>query len=313
MKSRRWLMLKAKNPKISHFFKRLREEPIEAILLFCASFSIIILFLMLFFIAKEGSQALSMFSINFLIGQRWETNEHLFGAFPLIYGSIMVVAGALAITIPIGLATSVFITEILPFKLRDIVKSVIELLASIPSIIYGFIGVIYLAPQIASFFGIRSGTVALTASIVLSIMAVPTIVGVSGEVLSAVPKEYKEAALALGATKWQVIKSVVIPTAKSGIFASFMLGFGRAVGETVAVLMVAGSVAVIPTPPWNFLSPVYPLTAVIAMQMGEAAVGSLEYSALFGLGLVLFVVTFIVNTAADMVAKKGTKIRSAKK
>ncbi len=306
-------MLEAKKPKISHLFKRLRKEPIEVILLLCASFSIIILFLMLFFIAGEGSQALSRFGINFLIGQRWETNEHLFGAFPLIYGSVMVVAGALAIAIPIGVATAIFIAEILPFTLRDIVKSVIELLASIPSIIYGLIGVVYLAPYIASFFGIHSGTVALTASIVLSIMAVPTIVGVSGEILSTVPKEYKEAALAIGATKWQMIKNVVIPTAKSGIFASVMLGFGRAIGETVAVLMVAGSVAVIPTPPWNFLSPVYPITAVIAMQMGEAAVGSLEYSALFGLGLILFIMTFIVNTAADIITKKGTQIRSAKK
>lgn len=306
-------MLKAKKHKIFHFFKRLRREPIEVILLFCASFSIIILFLMLFFIAKEGAQALSMFSINFLVGQRWETNEHLFGAFPLIYGSIMVVAGALAIAIPIGVAAAIFIAEILPFALRDVIKSIIEFLASIPSIIYGFIGAIYLAPQIASFFGIYSGTVALTASIVLSVMTIPTIVGVSGEVLSAVPKEYKEAALALGATKWQMIKSVVIPVSKSGIFASIMLGFGRAIGETVAVLMVAGNVAVIPTPFWNFLSPVYPLTAVIAMQMGEAAVGSLEYSALFGLGLILFIMAFIVNTAADVIAKKATKIRSTKK
>jgi len=299
--------------KILLFLKRLKEEPIKVVLFLCASFSIIVLFLMLFFIAKEGSQAFSTFGIDWIIGQRWETNNNLFGAFPLIYGSIMVVTGALVIAIPWGVIAAIFIAEVLPFSIRDFVKSLIELLASIPSIIYGFIGVIYLAPLVVSFFGVSFGTVALTASLVLSIMSVPTIVGVSGEIISAVPKEYKEAALALGATRWQTIKSVVIPIAKSGILASIMLGFGRAIGETVAVLMVAGNTAVIPTPPWNFLSPVYPLTAVIAMQMGEAAVGSLEYSALFGLGLILFILTFIVNTLADIIVKREPKIRDGKK
>lgn len=306
-------MLDVKKPKISLFFRRLKEEPIEVVLFLCASSSIIFLFLMLWFIAKEGAQAFFTFGVDFIIGQTWETNSNLFGAFPLIYGSTMVVTGALAIAIPLGVATAIFIAEILPFSLRDLVKSLIELLASIPSIIYGFIGVIYIVPYVASFFGISFGTVALTASLVLSIMTVPTIVGVSGEIISAVPKEYKEAALALGATRWQTIKSVVIPIAKPGILASIMLGFGRAIGETVAVLMVAGNTAVVPTPFWNFLSPVYPLTAVIAMQMGEAAVGSLEYSALFGLGLILFIMTFIVNTLADVIVKREPKIRSGKK
>lgn len=275
----------------------------------CAISSIVFLFLMLLFIAKEGMQAFFTFGINFITGPVWETNSNLYGALPIIYGSLMVVAGALMIAIPIGVATAIFIQEVLPFSIRDIVKSTIELLASIPSIIYGFIGMLFLAPQIASIFGPSSGTVALTASLVLGIMAVPTIMSVSGETLAAVTKEYKEAALALGATKWQVLKEVVVPTAKSGIFASVMLGFGRAIGETVAVLMVAGNVALIPTPPWNFLSPVYTLTAVIAMQMGEAAVGTLEYSALFGLGLILFIIAFVVNLLADMFAKKATKGR----
>ncbi|MEM2946817.1 MAG: phosphate ABC transporter permease subunit PstC [Candidatus Bathyarchaeia archaeon] len=289
--------------------KRLSDKPIEALMFLCAISSIVFLFLMLLFIAKEGMQAFFTFGINFITGPVWETNSNLYGALPIIYGSLMVVAGALMIAIPIGVATAIFIQEVLPFSIRDIVKSTIELLASIPSIIYGFIGMLFLAPQIASIFGPSSGTVALTASLVLGIMAVPTIMSVSGETLAAVTKEYKEAALALGATKWQVLKEVVVPTAKSGIFASVMLGFGRAIGETVAVLMVAGNVALIPTPPWNFLSPVYTLTAVIAMQMGEAAVGTLEYSALFGLGLILFIIAFVVNLLADMFAKKATKGR----
>ncbi|MEM2147181.1 MAG: phosphate ABC transporter permease subunit PstC [Candidatus Bathyarchaeia archaeon] len=298
---------------MSHFLKRLKAEPVEVILFLCASSSIIFLFLMLLFIAKEGAQAFLTFGINFIIGSVWETNLDLYGAFPLIYGSLMVVAGAVVIAVPLGVVTAIFIAEVLPFSFRDLIKSLIELLASVPSIIYGFVGLLFIAPQVARLFGISSGTVALTASIVLAIMSIPTIVGVSGEVIAAVPRDFKDAALALGATKWQTIKSVVIPTAKSGILASIMLGFGRAIGETVAVLMVAGNVALIPTPPWNYLSPVYPLTATIAMQMGEAAVGSLEYSALFGLGMILFIVTFIVNTLADAIVKRESKFRSGVK
>lgn len=292
---------------------RIKEQPIEVVLFLCASFSIMILLLMLLFVAREGALALSKFGANFIIGQVWDTNANLYGAFPLIYSSLMVALGALAIAIPLGLGTSIFIAEILPFSLRDPIKAIIELLASIPSVIYGFIGIIFLAPLIASVFGLFSGATALAASIVLAIMSVPTIVGVSGEIISAVPKDYKEASLALGATKWQTIRNVVLPISKSGMLAGVMLGFGRAVGETVAVLMVAGNVARIPLPFYNVLAPVYPITAVMAMQMGEAAVGSLEYSALFGLGLILFIFTFIVNTLADVIVRRERKTGGAKK
>ncbi len=268
---------------------------------------------MLIFVAREGILAFSTFGFDFIIGQVWDTNANLYGAFPLIYSSVMISAGALAIAIPLGLGTSIFVTEIVPFSIRDPIKSLIELLASIPSVIYGFIGILFLVPAIASVFGLSSGYTALAASLVLAIMAVPTIVGVSGETLSAVPKDYKEASLALGATKLQTLRHVILPIAKSGILASVMLGFGRAVGETVAVLMVAGNRAQIPMPPWNFLAPVYPVTSVIAMQMGEASLYSTEYSALFGLGLILFIFTFIVNTVADMVVRGELKIGGRKK
>ena len=304
--------MKHKMLKTPKFFKRLKSQPIEVILFFCASFSIIVLFLMLLFTVKEGFFAFSKFGLNLILGQRWDTNRNMYGAFPLIYSSFMVVSGALMISVPLGVSTSIFIVEVMPFSLRDIFKSTIELLASIPSVIYGFIGKITLAPFIASLFGLFSGENALTASVILAVMTTPTIIGISGEIIAAVPKEYKEAALALGATKWQTIKGIVLPLSESGILASVMLAFGRAIGETIAVLMVAGNVAKIPTPPWNYLDPVYPVTAVIAMQMGEAAVGSLEYSALFGLGLILFVITFIVNTLADLIIKKGSLKRGAK-
>jgi phosphate transport system permease protein len=291
--------------KILHFFSRLKDEPVEVALFLCASFAIVILFLMLFFVAREGANAFSSFGINFIFGQRWSVKENVYGALSFIYGSFMVVSGALAISVPIGICTAIFIAEVLPFSLRELIKSLIELLASIPSVIYGFIGIKFLAPFIASFFGTDIGTVALTASLILALMTIPTIVGISGEIIAAVPKDYKEAALALGATKWQTIKSIVLPLAKSGILSAVMLGFGRAIGETVAVQMVAGNQKGIPSPPWNFLAPVYTITAIIAVSMGEAPVGSLEYSALFGLALILLIITFVVNSVADIIAKRG--------
>lgn len=290
---------------VTHFFLSLKSRPIEIILFLCASFSIIILFLMLLFVVREGGISLYMFGRDLLFGINWDLELNQFGGLPLLYGSIMITFGSLLISIPLGVCTAIFIAEVLPFSLRDISKSIIELLASIPSVIYGFIGLIAVVPAVATLFGLNSGQTALTASLVLAIMTVPTIVSVSGETIAAVPKDYKEAALALGATKWQTIKRVVLPISKSGILASVMLGFGRAIGETVAVSMVAGNQAQILTPPWNFLEAMYTIPAFIAIHMGEAPVGSLEYGALFGLAFVLLIITFIVNTLADIIVKKG--------
>jgi len=296
-----------KKLKISSFFLNLKSQPMEIVLFLCASFSIIILFLMLFFVAREGALAFSRFGSDLFFGMRWDLKSNLFGGFPLLYGSLLVTFGALIIAIPIGICTAIFVSEVLPFHLRDPIKSIIELLASIPSVIYGFIGLLIVVPFIASTFGLVSGQTALTASLMLSIMTIPTIVSVSGEIISAVPKEYKEAALGLGATKWETIKTVVLPISKSGILASIMLGFGRAIGETIAVSMIAGNQAHVPSPPWNFLEAVYTIPAFIATHMGEAAVGSLEYSALFGLALILLIITFMVNTLADVVVKRGVQ------
>jgi phosphate ABC transporter permease protein PstC len=286
--------------------KHIKSQPIEMVLFICASFSIVMLFMMLIFVLKEGAEAFFKFGTQMLFGQYWNTTAESFGGFPLLYASFMVTVGALVIALPVGLGTAVFISEILPYSIRDPVKSVIELLASIPSVIYGFIGLLFLAPLVSNWFDIPSGKVALTASIILSLMTIPTIVSVSSEILSSVPKDYKDGSLALGATKWQTIRGIVLPVATPGMFASIMLGFGRAIGETVAVLMVAGNVAMVPSPPWNYLRSVFTIPSVIAMQMGEAAVGSLEYSSLFGLGLILFVITFIVNTLADIVVRRAT-------
>jgi phosphate transport system permease protein len=257
---------------------------------------------MLFFVAKEGAYAFSQFGPDLFFGMRWDLETNLFGGFPLLYGSLMVTFGALLIAIPIGVCTAIFVSEVLPFSLRDPIKSIIELLASIPSVIYGFIGLLVVVPFISETFGLVSGQTSLTASLILSLMTIPTIVSVSGETISAVPKAYKEASLGLGATKWETIKSVVLPISKSGILASIMLGFGRAIGETIAVSMVAGNQAHVAT---SYLDAVYTIPSFIATHMGEAPVGSLEYSALFGLGLILLIITFIVNTLADVVVKRG--------
>ncbi|MFA5364000.1 MAG: phosphate ABC transporter permease subunit PstC [Candidatus Bathyarchaeia archaeon] len=270
----------------------------------CASFSVIILFLMLFFVAREGAYAFTRFGPDLFFGMHWDLQTNLFGGFPLLYGSIMVTFGALVIAVPIGICTAIFVSEVLPYSLRDPIKSIIELLASIPSVIYGFIGLLIVVPFIASTFGVVSGQTALAASLILSLMTIPTIVSVSGEIISAVPKEYKEAALGLGATKWETIKTVVLPISKSGILASIMLGFGRAVGETIAVSMIAGNQAHVAT---SYLDAVYTIPSFIATHMGEAPVGSLEYSALFGLGLILLIITFVVNTSADIVVKRGVQ------
>lgn len=288
--------------RISSFFANLKSQPMTVVLFLCASFSIIILFLMLFFVAREGALAFTNFGGDLFFGMQWNLESNVFGGFPLLFGSLLVTFGALLIAIPIGVSTSIFVSEVLPFQLRDPIKAIIELLASIPSVIYGFIGLLVVVPIISDIFGLPSGQTALTASLILSLMTIPTIVSVSGEIISAVPKDYKEAALGLGATKWVTIKSVVLPIAKSGILASIMLGFGRAIGETIAVSMVSGNQAHVAT---SFLDAVYTIPSFIATHMGEAAVGSLEYSALFGLGLILLIITFIVNTLADIVVKRG--------
>jgi len=287
---------------LSSFFLKLKSQPMTAVLFLCASFSIIILFLMLFFVAQEGAYAFTQFGSDLLFGMRWDLESNIFGGLPLLFGSLMVTFGALIIAIPIGVSTSIFVSEVLPFYLRDPIKSIIELLASIPSVLYGFIGLLVVVPFIQDVFGLPSGQTALTASAILSIMTIPTIVSVSGEIISAVPKNYKEAALGLGATKWETIKSVVLPISKSGILASIMLGFGRAVGETIAVSMVSGNQAHIAS---SYFEAIYTIPSFIATHMGEAAVGSTEYSALFGLGLILLIITFIVNTLADVVVKRG--------
>ncbi len=272
--------------------------------MFCGLASIFFVVLIFLFLLKEG---LAVFKTvtppQFLFGKSWypiSEPPHL-GILPLILGSLMVTLGAALISIPIGVACAVYIAEVAPLKIKEILKSGIELLAAIPSVVLGFIGMVTLVPWIKSIFHLPTGLTALSGAVMLAFMAMPTIVSIAEDALYSVPKTYKEGALALGATHWQAIHRVILPAASSGIMAAVMLGIGRVIGETMAVMMITGNAAVIPH---SILQPVRTLTATIAAEMGEAVVGSEHYFALFAVGIVLFVISFIVNVGADLFLHK---------
>jgi len=241
--------------------------------------------------------------VGFLFGKSWYpiSEPPQLGILPLILGSLLVTLGATVISVPIGAACAIYIAEIAPLKTKEILKAGIELLAAIPSVVLGFIGMVTLVPWVKNIFHVPTGLTALSGSIILAFMAMPTIVSIAEDALYSVPKSYKEGALALGATHWQSIYRVILPAASSGILAAVMLGIGRVIGETMAVMMITGNAAVIPQ---SFLQPVRTLTATIAAEMGEAVVGSEHYFALFAIGIVLFVLSFIINVTADLFLHK---------
>jgi phosphate transport system permease protein len=276
------------------------EEMIERLIYLSGIIAILFVVLIFIFLLKESITF--FFETNFiqtLFGFDWYpiSEPPKFGLLPLIMGSVLVTLGAIVIAVPFGLAAAIFISEVAPKWLRDILKTGIELLAAIPSIVLGFIGIVVLAPIIKTAFNLPSGLTALAGSIMLAFMAMPTIVSIIEDALSSVPKSYKEGALALGATQLQTIRRVILPAAFSGIIAAVMLGIGRVIGETMAVLMITGNAAIMPN---SILQPVRTLTATIAAEMGEVIQGSLHYQALFGIGLILFVITFFINLVADM-------------
>ncbi|ABN07286.1 phosphate ABC transporter, inner membrane subunit PstA [Methanocorpusculum labreanum Z] len=227
-----------------------------------------------------------------------------YGIATLIIDTLLVTFGAMIFAVPLGIISAVFLAYLAPQKVRDIVKPAIELLAGIPSVVYGFFGMVVLCSFLQSTLNIPSGFSWLAASILLGIMALPTIVSVSEDALYVVPKDYKEASLGLGATKWQTISRVLIPAAASGISAAVILGIGRAIGETMAVMMVAGNAAVIPSPIWDVLSPVRTLTATLGIELGEVATGSMHYYALFGVAAVLLLITLLINLLSGRITKK---------
>jgi phosphate transport system permease protein len=280
--------------------RKIKEFIIEKLILLCGLACIFFVGLIFIFLLKEGVSILKTVSLGkFLFGSKWYpiSEPAQLGILPLILGSLLVTLGAAVISIPIGVGSAIFIAEVAPTKLKEILKAGIELLAAIPSVVLGFIGMVTLVPWVKNIFHLPTGLTALSGSIMLAFMAMPTIVSIAEDALYSVPKSYKEGALALGATQWQAIWRVMLPAASSGILAAVMLGIGRVIGETMAVMMITGNSAVIPN---SILQPVRTLTATIAAEMGEAVVGSEHYFALFAIGIVLFVISFGINVTADI-------------
>ncbi|MDD4363639.1 MAG: phosphate ABC transporter permease subunit PstC [Atribacterota bacterium] len=240
---------------------------------------------------------------QFIFGKEWYPTyiPPDFGILPLILASLMVTFGAVLICVPLGVGSALFINELANHRQKAILKPLIEILAGVPSIVYGFFGMVIVAPYLQKILNIPIGQTAFTGSLMLGIMATPTVCSISEDALSFVPNSFREASLALGGNRWQTLTRVVIPSAGSGISTGIILGMSRAVGETMTVLMVTGGAAVIPT---SFFKPVRPMTSTIAAEMGETVVGSTHYHSLFAIGLVLFLITLIFNVIAEIISRR---------
>ncbi len=275
------------------------DRLIRLALLAIALSAITILAVIAVFIFEQGTPIMFKYGFkSFLAGSDWYPSEKSFGLLPMIVGSLHVTFGALVIGVPFGLACAIVLTQFASKRVRSVIKPVIELLAGIPSVVYGFMGVVLLVPFIRSTLG-GPGLSVLAAAIILGIMILPTVISISIDSLDAVPPSYREGSIALGATPWQTVKMVLLPAARSGIVASIILGMGRAVGETMAVIMVAGNAAEIPG---SLLAPVRTLTSNIALEMGYAAGEHRE--ALFATGVILFVIIMILNTIANATSRR---------
>lgn len=287
--------------------REIKEFIIEKLIFLSGVASIVFVILIFGFLLKEGIFFFKEESAkDFIAGRFWYpiSEPARFGILPLILGSLLVTAGAVVISVPLSIAAAFYIAEVAPVKLKDILKAGIEMLAAIPSVVLGFIGMVTLVPWVKKAFHLPTGLTALSGSIMLGLMAMPTIISISEDAINAVPKAYKEGALALGATRWQAMYRVVIYAAMPGIIAASMLGIGRVIGETMAVMMITGNAAVLPH---TFLQPVRTLTATIAAEMGETVHGSAHYFSLFAIGIILFIMTFIINIIADIFLHRNKK------
>jgi len=287
--------------------RKAKEFVIEKLIFLSGIASVVFVVLIFVFLLREGVSVFKSIGVGeFLGGKHWYpvSTPPSLGILPFILGSLAVTIGAIVIAVPLGIATAFYIAEIAPPRLRDVLKSLIEILAAIPSVVLGFIGWMTLVPFVKSVFGIPTGLTAFSGSIMLAFMALPTIISISEDAIKFVPREYKEGAIALGATHWQTLHRVIIHGALPGIIAASMLGVGRVFGETMAVMMITGNATAIPT---GLLQPVRTLTATIAAEMGEAVRGNSHYFALFAIGIVLFVISFFINFTADLFLARGRR------
>lgn len=280
----------------------IKEKLMKIVFLLSACISILAVALICIFLFANGIPAMAKVGVwDFLSGQKWKPTSDIYGILPMILGSIYVTAGALIIGVPIGILTAVFMARFCPKKLYRVLKPAVDLLAGIPSVVYGFFGLMVIVPAIRSIWG-GNGTSMLAASIVLGIMILPTIISVSESAVRAVPESYYEGALALGASHERSVFKAVLPAAKSGIFAGVILGIGRAIGETMAVIMVAGNQPVMPS---GLLKGVRTLTINIVMEMGYAA--DLHRETLIATGVVLFVFILIINLCFSLVKRRSNR------
>lgn len=286
---------------INHARPRWGEFGIETLIRVLGFSTIGLVLLILLFLLREGAPFFVETPLGNIASDRWYPSFGFFGVAPLVLGSLLVTVASIAIALPLGVATAVFVREIAPSWVREILKPVIEVLAGIPSVVLGFFGMTIVAPLTREVLGAPTGLTAFTGALLLAYMALPTIITVAEDALDAVPKSYRDAGLAMGATRWQTIWRVVVPAARSGVVTAVMLGMGRAIGETMAVMMVTGNAARMPLELDALFRPVRTMTATIAAEMGEVAQGSQHYHALFGIGIILFAITFLTNLAAARV------------
>jgi len=283
---------------------RLGEKFIEGWIFLAGLLAIVVLLGIIALLLKEGLPIfLDTPPWEFFFGTKWYpvSEPPTFGIMPFFVSTLWVTLVATAISVPVGVACATYLAEVAPDKVRETVKPIIELLAGIPSVVMGFIGLMLLSPLVQSTFNLNTGLCGLSAGIMLAMMSLPIIVSVSEDALRAVPDQFRQASYALGATRWETIIHVSIPAALSGITAAVMLGVGRAIGETMTVLMVAGGALATPVSPTE---PMMPMTAAIASGIGNAVRGGLQYQALFAIGLVLFILTLAVNVIADRVLER---------
>lgn len=251
----------------------------------------------------HGFQAFSIVPpTRFFSFEKWNPSAYeapTFGIGAMVAGTALVTGGALAIAVPLGLGTAAFMSELAGHRLRNILKPAVEMLAAVPSVVIGFLGIVLVGPAVADFFGLPNGLNALNGAILLAVMSLPTLVSIAEDAIHAVPAAYKEASYALGANHWETLLRVTLPSCRSGLIAAIMLGMGRAIGETMTVLMATGNAAAMPH---GFFDPVRTITATVAIEMGETPQGTPHYFALFACALVLFLITLFINVAAERVA-----------
>jgi phosphate transport system permease protein len=293
----------------------LGERAIEALIYLCGISAIIFVFSIFFFVLREGAPFLAKIKISeFLFSTEWfptSQTQPKFGVGALVVGTLSVTVLAMVLAVPFGLGAAVFVSEFCTGRVKETLKIVIELLAAIPSVVWGFVGLSLMSPIIINTFHVPIGVNMFNGAMLLALMSVPIMVSIGEDALKAVPDSYREAALALGATKWQIVYRVLLPAGKNGLLAAVLLGVGRAIGETMAVLMATGHSVRIPD---SIFDPVRTLTATIAAELGETSKGSDHYQVLFLIGILLFTITFIVNLAADLVVKgTGDKQLKSKK